>query len=228
MYDPAADAWSTLPQLPEPRGAGWAVVHEDKIYYLGGSDERGRRSSSTFVYAISEGRWTVAAPMVRARLHLTAAAVGDHIYAIGGRRHNYLLDTAFSINERYDPGRDEWTTMSAMPTPRSAMGTAVLDGRIHVFGGEAPTLFDVHEVYDPATDSWSLRAPMPVPRHAPAAVAIDGGILCAGGGIVPLLGPTDYVDVFVPHPGARSTWSPPGRALPLTLSGLPIWLPLGP
>jgi N-acetylneuraminic acid mutarotase len=225
MFDPALETWTSLPLLPEPRGAGWAVVHEDKIYYLGGSDENGNRRNTNFVYAISEGRWSVAAPMVRARLHLTAAAVGDYIYAIGGRRHNYQLNTAFSINERYDPDTDEWTTMRAMPTPRSAMGTAVLDGKIHVFGGEAPTLFDVHEVYDPATDGWSLRAPMAVARHAPAAVTIDGGILCAGGGVSPLLDPSAYVDLFVPHPDAGSTRAPAG-VLPFTARGLPFLLPL--
>jgi N-acetylneuraminic acid mutarotase len=56
-----------------------------------------------------------------------------------------------------------------MPTARGAHAAAVIDGKIHLFGGAYRKLFnlvdtDAHEVYDPATDTWETLSPLPTPR----------------------------------------------------------------
>jgi N-acetylneuraminic acid mutarotase len=86
-----------------------------------------------------------------------------------------------------------------MPSRRGGLASAVLNGRIHTFGGERTDgVFDNHEVYDPARDSWSVEAPMPTPRHGLAAVTANGRVYVIGGGPKQGLAQTAVVEVWQP------------------------------
>ena len=64
------------------------------------------------------------------------------------------------------------------------MATAVLAGRIFLFGGEETArVFAENEVYDPTTDSWTTMAPMPTPRHGTGAATVGDTIYIPGGGL---------------------------------------------
>lgn len=56
------------------------------------------------------------------RRGIALACSGDVIYAVGG------LDdaTCFNTVERYDPGRDNWSFIAPMETPRGGVGVATL------------------------------------------------------------------------------------------------------
>jgi hypothetical protein len=61
-----------------------------------------------------------------------------------------------SVNEEYDPGTDRWRRRADMPTPRSGIAAAVLDGAVLVFSGESPGgTFNQAEAYEPARDAWT-------------------------------------------------------------------------
>src|SRR5262249_41848963 len=54
--------------------------------------------------------------------------------------------------------------------PRGAAEPAVLNGRMHVLGGEAYLndlvgTYRTHEAFDPKTNAWQRLPPMPTPRH---------------------------------------------------------------
>ena len=86
-----------------------------------------------------------------------------------------------------------------MPSRRGGLTSALLDGRIHTFGGERPGgVFDNHEVYDPSRNLWTVEAPMPTARHGLAAVAVGGKIFVIGGGPRAGLAQTNVVDVWQP------------------------------
>jgi N-acetylneuraminic acid mutarotase len=88
---------------------------------------------------------------------------------------------------------------AALPTARSGIAVAVLDGRIFVFGGEAPMgTFDQVEGYDPATDRWTTWAPMPTPRHGLGAAAVGGRIFVISGGPRPGGSYSAMNEVFTP------------------------------
>jgi hypothetical protein len=58
-----------------------------------------------------------------------------------------------------------------------------LNGRIFVFGGEAPTgTFADNEAFEPTTNSWSAFAPMPTARHGMGAIAFNSLIYVLAGG----------------------------------------------
>ena len=90
-----------------------------------------------------------------------------------------------------------------MPTSRGGVASAVLDGRLYVFGGEgapdvASGVFDAVEVYDVAGDRWSVLEPMPSPRHGMGAAAVDGRIIIPGGADEQAFGAVETVSSYQP------------------------------
>ena len=87
--------------------------------------------------------------------------------------------------ERYDPSTNEWEeeAVAPMPTARRYAGTAMLDGKLYVVGGQGAgfnSLLSV-ERYDFATNAWEAVAPMATPRETHAMAALDGKLYAVGG-----------------------------------------------
>ena len=74
---------------------------------------------------------------------------------------------------------DSWQIAAPMPTARSEMRAAVVDGIFYVPGGFGG-LTDF-AAYDPANDSWTVLAPMPEPAHHMMATGHDGKVFVFGG-----------------------------------------------
>jgi len=75
-----------------------------------------------------------------------------------------------------------WSAGAPMPTARSEIASAELDGRIYVAGGLAQFgTTDAFEVYDPTTNSWKELAPLPEGRHHLALTALGGKLYLTGG-----------------------------------------------
>ena len=78
--------------------------------------------------------------------------------------------------ERYDASTNEWEeeAVAPMPTARTYVCTAVLDGKLYAAGGEieangAPS--NLVERYDPSTNAWKEVAPLSTPRAGLALVS---------------------------------------------------------
>src|SRR5881296_2231464 len=162
VFDLAANAWSKGVPLPTPRGA---------------------------LTATAAGKWSPLRPMLTARNHHGAALIDGRIYVVGGRVGSTFiigLSTNVSTNEVYDVAKDTWSSVLGVPTARSGVGVAVLEGRMHVLGGEAYLndlvgTFRTHEAYDPKSNSWQRLPPMPTPRHGLAVAEIGGRIYAVSG-----------------------------------------------
>ena len=178
------------------------------IYVFGGV---GPSPDVPVAYVPAFDGWFEIAPMSAPREHLTASAVGDAIYVIGGRQNT---DENVDTVEVYAPEDDVWTTLTAMPTSRGGLTSAVLDGRIHVLGGEdlAPggDTFGEHEVYQPGSDAWRLAPELPKPRHGLAAQVVGGRLYVIGGGVAPGLSISNIVEVFDLGP----SYAPPPSSRP--------------
>jgi N-acetylneuraminic acid mutarotase len=86
-----------------------------------------------------------------------------------------------------------------MPTARSGIAAAVLEGRVFVFGGEAPAgTFNQAEAYDPKSNSWNGHAPMPTTRHGLGAAAAARRIYVISGGPTPGDSVSTANEIFVP------------------------------
>ena len=73
-----------------------------------------------------------------------------------------------------------WSRVADLPTARSEVTAAELNGKIFVFGGFGSGA-TANEEYDPATDTWRQRAPIPLGVDHAAAVAVGGNIYLIGG-----------------------------------------------
>ena len=89
----------------------------------------------------------------------------------------------FSTITPIPQGKGLWVKGSPMPTQRSELASALLDGKIYVAGGThvAGLTYARMEVYNPLTNSWSTAAPLPMGRHHFGMAALDGKIYVAGG-----------------------------------------------
>ncbi len=196
-YDPAADKWSPAADMPAPRAAHTMVTLNDVIYLVGGVTSA---SVQLWSYDPVADKWdTHHAPMPTAREHLASVVLDGKIYALGGETPNsngtgnetYMkLATA----EVYDPVADTWSTLPDMPTSRSSIVAAAINGKIHVVSGENVAdncVFPEHEVYDPVAKQWSAMIDMATPRHGAVAGVVDNRWYVINGGTKARL-PDDY------------------------------------
>ena len=74
----------------------------------------------------------------------------------------------------YDPQADAWTQLARMGTARRAHASAVVGGKLYVFGGydAATQRLSTAEVYDPASDSWAPVTSLASARTSLVAVAL--------------------------------------------------------
>lgn len=91
---------------------------------------------------------------------------------------------------------DSWTTMEPMPTVRSGLGVAVVDGKIYAI------VSGINYEYDPATDSWTTKTPMPTPRSSFGIAVVDNKIYVIGGSI----GDWEFTRANEVYDPATDTW----------------------
>jgi N-acetylneuraminic acid mutarotase len=210
-YDPANDSWRALAPMPTPRGAGVATVVGGKVYVIGGAGPTADASTPTIrprqpqrslgtveEYDPATNTWRARAPLPTPCNHMGGEAVNGKIYIVGGRLSGaFIIGWPGNINlvQAYDPAADSWVTKTPMPTARSGLNTASLNGIIYVAGGEVQddkylAAFRAFEAYDPASDSWWQLPSMLLPRHECIMASLDNRIHVAGGtvqsAIVPL------------------------------------------
>jgi N-acetylneuraminic acid mutarotase len=203
VYDVDSARWSALPNMPTPRGALAAVAVGKKIYVVGGAGiPKGMQLpdglsgggpvdllGTTEVLDTDTNTWTSVAPMPTPRNHHSVAYAEGKIYAIGGRVGSCFSNGWSSniwMNDAYDIATNTWTPRAPMPTARSGTGIGVIDGKIHVMGGEGwiedfGGVFRAHEIYDPKTNTWTRAPRMITPRHGFAATEIGKSIFAVSG-----------------------------------------------
>ena len=103
----------------------------------------------------------------------------------------FLIALPVSIpSAQLEPDRGTWRTAAPIPTKRTEVAAATLDGKIYVVGGiEKPSLGNVMnfaitpsvEAYDPATDRWVSKAPLPVGLHHVGIGVVGGRLYVIGG-----------------------------------------------
>jgi N-acetylneuraminic acid mutarotase len=76
--------------------------------------------------------------------------------------------------------RSNRVTAADVPTARSGLRAAAIDGKIYVVGGE-PT-YTTLEIYDPVTDTWSTGASETYGNHGAVVDAYNGKLYLNGGG----------------------------------------------
>ena len=154
--------------------------------------------SSAIVWA--DATWQTETPMPTARMALSASAVGDKIYAIGGYNSSCLATV-----EVYNTETNTWTTGAPMPTPRGGMTASVIGSKIYVNGGFTTTATtDIIEIYDTETNTWTTGTSMPTARKYATSSVVGNKIYVFGGAG---LGTSGYLDTMEIYDTETDTWS---------------------
>ncbi len=128
--------------------------------------------------------WSEKAPLLTARSEMAINTLNGRIYALGGYPGTRITTTEVQV---YDSQTDSWTLGPSLPQPLHHAMTAVVDGRLYLFGGEAgnPSNANAFQngvyVLDEQAGAWVPRASMPTPRSGGGAGVIDGKVYVAGG-----------------------------------------------
>jgi N-acetylneuraminic acid mutarotase len=187
-YDTVTNSYTTLPSLPQARGAGAGALIGRTFLFMGGADAS--RKDRTEVWALNldnlAAGWVAKQALPEARNHPAAVELGGSVYFIGGQQFQDTASVYKTSVWRYDMSSNAWTTLASLPSARSHItdSTFVRDGRIITIGGEgvAQAKLRVVNAYNPATNSWSTLTSLPSPRFSAVAdVLSDGRILLTSG-----------------------------------------------
>jgi N-acetylneuraminic acid mutarotase len=194
------DSWIRRAPLPEPTRSLTSVAFDGKVFVFGGASpidfDRITYTYSpgahTRVYAYDPATdtWTAWAPMPVGLYYLTAHAIGDRIYVIGG--YGMRLPGFDPVVLAYDPATDTWSHRSSRPAYSYVFMSAAVGERIFVAGGQGtidngpwqsgkPWIYQNRlDIYDSAKDTWLEGAPAPE--------LIAEGTACAAGNRVYFFG----------------------------------------
>lgn len=132
-FAPATGVVRALRSLPIQVAAGMMGAIGDRLYFAGGFDAAGSKST-LYEYVPAGDQWTFKAPL-GVRCHGTASFVlQSRLFVAGG------ADGATSFSYRvfeYSPARDAWQERAQLPAPgrRYSHSGCVIDGQGYVCGG---------------------------------------------------------------------------------------------
>jgi N-acetylneuraminic acid mutarotase len=189
-FDPVANKWQQLANLPEPMTHGSAALDGDKIYVAGffeGADHFGDGSQNVWVYDISENKWSPGPRLPTRQGAAVLVKAGRNLHFFGGVVPGRGANSKDHWVWNLDRGT-EWTRAAAMPNPKDHLSAVELGGKIYAIGGEhlsndiTNNQSDVH-VYDPKTNAWKKLASLPIPwsHHTSSTVVVDGKIVVLAG-----------------------------------------------
>jgi len=184
VYDFSTNTWSTSKYS---LSAQWysdfsTFVYNGTIWMIGGySADYQIISPAIATFTPFQGFvYNAIAPMTDPRGDTCATTDGSTIYVVGGfdpaSGANY--STPVSTLEVFDFNTKTWSYGPATPTPGGDKACGIMNGRLHVFGGEGKDITDACVYSDPesnteefnlVTKTWSEEPPMSTYRFRFAA-----------------------------------------------------------
>lgn len=206
-YDPGADRWRALPDLPVAMHHANAVVFGGDLWVIGflgsGFDEDGR----IFVLEAGAASWQPRGvmPADRARGASVVGAWGGAIYIAGGLHGRLPVRWV----DRFDPATEQWRPLPPMPREVDHAVGGVIGDALYVAGGRAG-LISAHvadlDVLDLTAATWSAGPPMPTSRGGAAGAVRNGALFVIGGEGNPQNPPSNLFDAVESFDPAEGQW----------------------
>lgn len=131
--------WSELAPMPTGRSHHCVAVMGNFLFVVGGEVEHatGRTCAvrTACRYDPRGNCWTEIAPMKACREHFVLGALGQYLYAVGGR--NELRQVLPSV-ERYCPERNKWMFVQPFDRSLSCHAGCVADDLLWISGRDTP------------------------------------------------------------------------------------------
>jgi hypothetical protein len=135
VYDPAADRWEVLPDLPASAitsPARRSTAASTSSAGVSATACRPVKSDAHEVFDPQTRTWTTAAPMLRGRSGMNGVVARGCFHVWGGEAPTGMTPD----HDYYDPRTDKWASLRNMPIPiHGVVGSAFVDGLIWATGG---------------------------------------------------------------------------------------------
>ena len=180
-------AWRKERPLPAPLEEARSVTVGDGAVLAGGVVTRfvegaARSTARVSRYDFETGELTPLPPLPLRVNHASVVTHARHIYVVGGDFDRPSEQESSDRVWRLRPGSERWSEVGRMPTPRGALGVAVVGDTLYAMGGRSRgEPLGAVEALDLRTGSWSKLAPLRPPRDHLGAAVIDGELYIAGG-----------------------------------------------
>ena len=188
----SAQNWVMQSNMKVARVEATTVDYRGDIYVFNGFKAGIRIADSVEKYNVATKQWSIIGSTTTmngtAVTHNGVVRVGADVWIIGGRigSHPGRVSDKVWI---YNLNGKKWRRGPDLPMPGAAGGAALVNGKIHWFGGiDAQARCDVntHLVHDLSKPSagWNnmtAKAGMPSPRNHFSTAAVDGIIYAMGG-----------------------------------------------
>lgn len=183
--------WDDEPQLPQTLRGHTAVVSNDHLFVLGGSNANGIQKL-VFSAPISDdgrlGQWQPLGNLLEPVWFHEAVSARGYIYVLGGERADGSVSDAI-YRARVDATGDlsAWEILTrTLPLPSRWHTAVAACDRLYLLGGNDGTfnrshVFQAEIQPDGNLGEWSETMPLPTHLVGHAATAVRGGILVTGG-----------------------------------------------
>lgn len=218
----AQNGWERMPDMPTPRAVFKTVLHEGKIYAIGGlKSVHPPYGICTEAYDTETGEWSERASMENPCSGLSVELVNNKIYVIGGV---YSTEQQYTVIQEYDIETDTWSTKCTMPEPRFNHISEVIDGKIYIAGGLFVDENGSHPgllsslVYDPVNDTWDTIADLNHERFFGRSCVFNNKIYVFGGAPsgVPYSDAHQSIEIYDPE---TDVWTKSEDEIPVPFMG---------
>ncbi len=137
--DGTLGAWTTGASLPDVLDSSQAIVTQNRVYLLGGSNDE---STLSTVYTApingdgTLGAWITGGSLPEAMSDFQAIVTQNRVYLLGGRDASYAyLSTVYTAPINGDGTLGAWSTGTSLPGPLSYSQAIVTQNRVYSLGG---------------------------------------------------------------------------------------------
>ena len=183
-------AWTTGANMITPRTDFSGASLNEKIYIIGGFNNKGKTTNTVEYYDPKTDKWSTASPLPERLDHPAAAVYNSTLYVVGGytredntwTRHGNPSDKLFI----YNPSDDKWDEGMSMPQGRGALTANFINGTLYAVGGidNSGGVSNSNMAYDPLLEEWTEKTPLPTARQHLTSAVVDGKLYVIGGRVV--------------------------------------------
>ena len=192
IFNPVNKKWTTGASMPQNRrrGSAGVVVHNNKIYIVGGSTNGhdGGMVNWFDEYNPANNQWKTLPNAPSKRDHFSAAVVGNKLVAAGGRQtdHPATFQNLVPGVDVYNFSTGKWSSGANIPTKRAGAMTVSVGDEVILMGGEKDSgiaALSVVEAYNVKTNKWRTLDSLNIARHSGGAAVVSGAIHVVSGNL---------------------------------------------
>ncbi len=196
-YDPVANSWEVLPNMPRVRAAGAALHLMGRIWIAGGTGI----GNELLAWNLRTESWEMY-PGTAGLLvdSMQAVPFENEIWWMGGRTN--ITTNAVWI---WNPVSLEWRQGPPMIKERAGHAAKVVQGQIMVSSGEVidvmpGSLVEALEIFAPGATEWVQGPSAPVPVHGTSGAESNGSfVIVAGSDVAGANGDNRATQVYDPN-----------------------------